>query len=356
MSEGGGRTRDVAQGAAEWTRAARTTIDDVAARAGVSIKTVSRVMNDEPGVRAETRERVRDAMKALNYQPSLPARSLAGRRSNLIGLVYENPSANYVFDVQSGAMARTRDAGLRLFIQSCNDLDKDPIPEILAMLEQTHVDGLILTPPLSANHALIAALDERRLPFVRMAPDDLEHGSPRVEMDDEAAAREMTAFLFALGHTDVAFVAGHPEHHSSALRLRGYRAAREGRGLSRASERVEQGYNSVDSGIAAGRRLLGEGHRPTAIFASNDDMAAGVILVAHELGIDMPRELSVAGFDDSKLASIVWPPLTTIRQPTYDMAFAATESLIKRLKGLPVPEVKRLNHEMVVRGSTGPPG
>ena len=210
-------------------RGGRTTIDDVAAQAGVSIKTVSRVMNDEPGVRAETRQRVREVMTALNYQPSLPARSLAGRRSNLIGLVYENPSAHYVFDVQSGAMAKCREANLRLFVQSCNELGESMLPEILAMLDQTHVDGLVLTPPLSSNRKLIAALDQRSIPFVRMAPDDLDHPSPLVEMDDEAAAREMTAYLLELGHKDVAFIAGHPDHYSSALRLRGYRAERAAR-------------------------------------------------------------------------------------------------------------------------------
>jgi LacI family transcriptional regulator len=339
----------------EWVRAARTTIDDVAARAGVSIKTVSRVMNDEPGVRTETRQRVREAMAALNYQPSLPARSLAGRRSNLIGLVYENPSANYVFDVQSGAMAKCRDSNLRLFIQSCNDLGTEPIAEIMAMLEQTHVDGLVLTPPLSADHALIGALDERHLPFVRIAPDDMAHGSPAVEMDDQAAAQEMTAYLFDLGHRDVAFVSGHPGHHSSRLRLAGYRAERERRGLPVKSERVEQGFNTVESGIEAGHRLLEGKSPPSAIFASNDDMAAGVLRIAHELGLEVPGSLSVAGFDDSQLAKIVWPPLTTVRQPSYDMAYAATDLLISRLKGQAVPQVRRLEHEMVIRGSTGPP-
>lgn len=334
-------------------RGGRTTIDDVAAQAGVSIKTVSRVMNDEPGVRAETRQRVREVMTSLNYQPSLPARSLAGRRSNLIGLVYENPSAHYVFDVQSGAMAKCRDANLRLFVQSCNELGESMLPEILAMLDQTHVDGLVLTPPLSSNRKLIAALDQRSIPFVRMAPDDLDHPSPLVEMDDEAASREMTAYLLDLGHKDVAFIAGHPDHYSSALRLRGYRAERAARGLSIEAEQVEQGFNTVDSGVEAGRRLLSRADRPTAVFASNDDMAAGVMLVAHELGLGIPAQLSVAGFDDTQLASIVWPTLTTIHQPSYEMAHAATGLLISRVKDIEVPHVSRLKHQMVVRGSTG---
>src|SRR4051794_2712039 len=203
---------------------ARKTIDDVAALAGVSIKTVSRVLNDEPSVRPDTRGRVEEAMAALNYQPSLPARSLAGRRSNLIGLVYENPSANYVFDVQSGAMARCREGKLRLFIQSCNGLGDQLIGEVLAMIEQTHVDGLVVTPPLSANRALIALLERQGLPFVRIGPDEEDFDSPAVVIDDHAAAAAMTDYLIDLGHERIGFIAGHPEHRSSHLRKDGYRS------------------------------------------------------------------------------------------------------------------------------------
>lgn len=335
---------------------ARTTIDDVAARAGVSIKTVSRVLNDEPGVRPETRDRVRAVMTALNYHPSLPARSLAGRRSNLLGLVYENPSANYVFDVQNGAMAKCRDANRRLFVLSCNDLGDLTVGEILAMAEQTHVDGLVLTPPLSTNHALIAALDEQGVIFVRVAPDAFDHPSPKVEIDDRAAAREMTEHLLALGHESIAFVAGHPDHYSTQLRLEGFHDALAAHGMDAGRVRVEGGFNTVQSGADAARRLLGHSDRPTAIFASNDDMAAGVMRVAHELGIDVPRQLSVAGFDDTELAHILWPPLTTIHQPSYDMAYTATDLLIRMVRGQDVPAATLLEHKLVIRGSTAPLG
>jgi LacI family transcriptional regulator len=330
---------------------ARTTIDDVAAAAGVSIKTVSRVLNDEPGVRSETRGRVREAIATLSYRPSLPARSLAGKRSNLLGLVYANPSANYVFDVQNGAMARCRDAHLRLFIQSCNDLGADTVEEVLAMVDQTHVDGLVVTPPLSSDGALIDALEKRRLPFVRLAPDEFSNGGPCVTMDDEAASREMTEHLLGLGHRRIGFVAGHPEHPSSRLRRRGYQAALDAAGAG-ADQPVEQGYNDTASGYEAGRRLLARADRPTAIFASNDDMAAGVVQAAHELGLDVPRDLSVAGFDDSQIASIVWPALTTIRQPAYEMAFVAAGLLIDVIRGRDAPPVTELAYTLVQRGST----
>jgi LacI family transcriptional regulator len=334
---------------------ARKTIDDVAALAGVSIKTVSRVLNDEPSVRPDTRGRVEDAMAALNYQPSLPARSLAGRRSNLIGLVYENPSANYVFDVQSGAMARCREGKLRLFIQSCNGLGDQLIGEVLAMIEQTHVDGLVVTPPLSANRALIALLERQGLPFVRIGPDEADFDSPAVVIDDDAAAAAMTDYLLDLGHERIGFIAGHPEHSSSHLRKAGYRRAFEARGGAAPEDLTEQGYNTAASGREAALLLLRRADRPTAIFASNDDMAAGVILAAHELGLEVPADLSVAGYDDTQLARIVWPTLTTIHQPTYNMAHAATGLLIDLIRGNDVPRVTRLDFTMQKRGSTAPP-
>jgi LacI family transcriptional regulator len=333
----------------------RCTIHDVAAAAEVSIKTVSRVLNDEPSVRPETRRRVQEAMASLNYQPSLPARSLAGRRSSLIALLFQNPSPNYVFAVQSGAMAKCRETHLRLLVQSGDDLEGKLVDEVLAMVEQTHIDGVVITPPLSANAELIAALESRGLPFVRVAPDGTGHSSPVVEMDDEAAAREMTSYLLALGHRRIGFINGHPGHHSSRLRLQGFEAALREWGIDPAEQPSEQGYNSFESGLAAARRLLASTGRPTAIFASNDDMAAGTIFAAHEFGIKVPDQLSVSGFDDTQLASTIYPPLTTVHQPSYDMAYAATALLIDLVRGRDVPRSTQLGYNLVKRGSTAPP-
>ncbi|WP_114954360.1 LacI family DNA-binding transcriptional regulator [Sphingosinicella terrae] len=333
----------------------RKTIDDVAALAGVSIKTVSRVLNDEPSVRADTRRRVEEAMAALNYQPSLHARSLAGRRSSLVGLVYDNPSANYVFAVQSGAIARCRESKLRLFIQSCDGLDDRLIGEVLAMVDQTHVDGLVVTPPLSSNAELLEALRRRRLPFVLIAPDVPVAGAPSVVMDDRAAAREMTEYLLGLGHRHIGVIAGHPDHGSSRLREAGWRDALLAHGEQAGPDLVAQGYNTAASGREAAHALLAAAERPTALFACNDDMAAGAILAAHELGLVLPDQLSIAGFDDTELAGLIWPPLTTIHQPVYDMAYRATELLVQLVRGEEAPATTRLDHRLVVRASTGPP-
>ena len=333
----------------------RKTIDDVAALAGVSIKTVSRVLNDEPSVRADTRRRVEEAMAALNYQPSLHARSLAGRRSSLVGLVYDNPSANYVFAVQSGAIARCRESKLRLFIQSCDGLGDRLIGEVLAMVDQTHVDGLVVTPPLSSNAELLGALRRRRLPFVLIAPDHPVEGAPSVVIDDRAAAREITEYLIGLGHRHIGFIAGHPEHGSSRMREAGWRDALAAHGLEPAAHGTAQGYNTAASGREAALALLAGDERPTAIFASNDDMAAGAMLAAHGLGLVLPDDLSIAGFDDTELAGLIWPPLTTVHQPVYDMAYRATELLVQLVRGEQPPAANRLDHRLVERASTGPP-
>jgi LacI family transcriptional regulator len=332
----------------------RKTIHDVAKAAGVAIKTVSRVLNDEPNVRPETRARVLAAAEQLQYQPSLSARSLAGRRSYLIGLVYENPSANYLVDLQHGAMARCRKEKFRLFVHQCSGRGDDLLRDVMGLIDQTHVDGLIVSPPLSELAPLIAALDQRNLPFVRIAPNDLQHPSPYVDMDDEGAAREMTEYLISEGHRRIGFIIGHPNHVASSLRMRGYRAALDQHQIAFDAAYVRQGYFVFESGLEAARELLTAPNPPTAVFASNDDMAAGVLLAAHELAIPVPQRLSIAGFDDTYISRIVWPRLTTVHQPSYDLAFSATDLLLQSLKGADSPRTARLPHKLIRRESTGP--
>ncbi|HWG29113.1 MAG TPA: LacI family DNA-binding transcriptional regulator [Steroidobacteraceae bacterium] len=332
----------------------RKTIDDVAKAAGVAIKTVSRVLNDEPNVREETRARVLAAVEALHYFPSLSARSLAGRRSYLIGLVYENPSANYIVDIQHGAMARCRQEKFRLFVHQCSGRDAELIRDVIGLVDQTHVDGLVVPAPLSQSIDLIRALDRRKLPFVRISPSAIDHRSPSVDMDDEGAAREMTEHLIELGHTRIGFITGHPTHHASALRLDGYRAALQAHRILYEPAYVRQGHFVFESGLGAGRELLALPKRPTAVFASNDDMAAGVLMAAHELGLQVPSQLSVAGYDDTYIARITWPRLTTVHQPSYDMAWSATDLLLQALKNGEGARTSRLAHRLIVRESTAP--
>ncbi|HEY4368082.1 MAG TPA: LacI family DNA-binding transcriptional regulator [Steroidobacteraceae bacterium] len=331
----------------------RAKIHDVADAAGVAIKTVSRVLNNERNVRAETRERVLDVVKRLNYHPSLSARSLAGRRSYLIGLVYENPSANYIVDVQHGAMARCREGKFQLLMHQVIGRGDDLERDVLGLMDQTHLDGLIVTAPLSESMDLIKALDRRALPFVRIAPNDMQHRTPFADMDDAGAAQEMTDYLIGLGHRRIGFIVGHPDHFASSQRLAGYKAALKTHRITYVAELVRQGYFVFDSGAAAARQLLTMPQPPTAIFASNDDMAAGVLMAAHEMGIAVPERLSVAGFDDTYIARTVWPRLTTVHQPSYDLAYTATDLLLQFLQSGVVPESVRLTHRLICRASTG---
>jgi len=332
----------------------RKTITDVAKAAGVAIKTVSRVLNNEPRVRPATRERVLAAVKELNYHPSISARALAGRRSFLIGLVYEKPSPNYIMDVQNGAMARCREEHFQLIMHHCTVRGDELAKDIGGFADQTHVDGLVLTPPLSSSKELIHALDARKLPFVRIAPNRVKHDSPYVDVDDLAAAQEMTEYLIGIGHRRIGFVVGNPDHYASGRRLEGYKAALHRHGIPFRADYVKQGYFVFDSGLQSGAELLSMPDRPTAIFASNDDMAAGVLLAAHQRGLRVPADLSVAGFDDAPVSRFVSPTLTTVFQPAYELAYAATDMLLQLLKTPKLSKSRQFAHRLVCRASTAP--
>ncbi|GAB4199860.1 MAG: LacI family DNA-binding transcriptional regulator [Wenzhouxiangellaceae bacterium] len=339
----------------------RVIIDDVARLAGVSIKTVSRVLNQEPNVRAATREKVQLAVEQLNYQPSLSARSLAGDRSHLIGLLYDNPSVNYIAGLQEGTQRRCRQSGYHLIAEPVGH-DTNTMLERVAMLQrQLRIDGVILTPPVCDNQEVIDLLNRHHTPFVLIAPEHNHSSAACVLMDDLMAAYDMTAYLIRLGHRNIAFIKGHPDHGASHLRYQGFRKAMKEHQLSVPRGYVRQGYFSYRSGMNCAEKLLSLEQPPTAIFASNDDMAAGVMAAAHRHGIQVPETLSVAGFDDSPVASVIWPQLSTIRQPMADMAATATELLISQLSsGNREPDKQMLTRryldfELVLRGSCAPP-
>lgn len=339
---------------------ARATLHDVAAKAGVSIKTVSRVVNNEPNVRPGTRDAVLKAIKALDYRPDTSARRLAGRRSYLVGLLYEdpspyeNPSANYVIDIQGGVLERVRAESYDLLIHPCNYQSARIVREIKSLVAQTRVDGLILAPPLAEMAKIVAALRELGTPFVRISPGQRTRSHEAVHTNDRAACADMTRYLASLGHKRIAFIVGHPDHRAVANRYLGYKDGLESSGLTLDKSLVQQGYNTFESGEKSARVLLLQPDPPTAIFASNDDMAAGVLRVAHEMGIAIPAELSVAGFDDVPLARQIWPSLTTIRQPTKEMAAAAAELLFARIKGDDGAGPIVVEAPLVLRESTGP--
>ncbi|MFT4074232.1 MAG: LacI family DNA-binding transcriptional regulator [Asticcacaulis sp.] len=308
-----------------------STINDVARLAGVSIKTVSRVMNDEPNVREETRTKVKEAAARLHYRPNLLARSLAGSRSFLIGLLYDNPSSSYVIDLQQGVIERCRQSGYHVLSEPQDSLAPDIGRAIASLLATIRLDGVVLTPPLCDMAVVLDAVEAAGVPYVRVSPSLFPGRSALVEMDDVQAAYEMTKFLLAHGHTDIGFVRGHPEHGSSHRRYDGFAKAMHEAGIEPPSHRIAQGYNSFASGLEAARALFRDpGDLPAAIFASNDEMAFGVMAYAQQTGARVPDQVSVVGFDDTPGSVIVWPHLTTIRQPVTDLAYAAADMLLSR--------------------------
>ncbi|MBW8192548.1 LacI family DNA-binding transcriptional regulator [Neiella marina] len=301
------------------------TIQHVADRAGVSKMTVSRVLNQDVKVSDKTRAKVMDAVQALNYRPNISARQLAGSKSYFIGLLYDNPSQGYVSQFLLGALKRCRATGYHLVIDQCQGSSQDKVRMTRDFVASTRVDGVILLPPLCDVPEILGTLKQSGTPFVRIAPNaDLE-ASPYVCMDDYQAAYDMTQELIQAGHRDIGFIIGHPNHGTSRLRYQGFLDAMRSNRINCPPEHIEQGYFTYKSGLQAASKLLGLVNRPTAIFASNDDMAAAVTSAAHIHGLGVPEDVSVAGFDDVEIASSLWPPLTTIRQPIAEMAECAIE-------------------------------
>jgi LacI family transcriptional regulator len=329
----------------------RASIKDVSELAGVSVKTVSRVLNGQPYVREETREKVEKAMRELGFRPSIAARTLAGNKSGQIALIYDNHSPFYMHQIQIGCWERCHEAGVRLLSQPVEVADPRVGEEVRGLVTETQVDGIILSSPVTDCAPVLAALETMGIRFVRISPGTNHALTSSVFMDDAQAADDMTTSLVNKGHQRIGFIKGHPNHMASEDRLFGYRRALDRAGIMFEPQLVAQGLFDFDSGVRAGARFLSMPEPPTAVFASNDDMAAGVLSIAHDRGIDVPGELSVAGFDDTTLARMVWPKLTTIRQPVRELAYAATELL---LDGKPVSH-RRLPHELIERDSVAPP-
>ena len=337
----------------------KATIDDVAAMAGVSIKTVSRVTNNEPNVRESTREKVQRAVRKLKYRPNTSARSLAGNRSYLIGLLYddpdlyENPSSNYIVNIQQGALRVCKAENYDLLIHPCNYKDKNLGAEIRDLISHSKLDGVILSPPLSDKTSIIATIEKTGTPLVRISP--AEKSAISVNTNDRQLCAEMTEHLASLGHRRIAFITGNPDHKALKKRFLGYQDGLKNAGLRLIMGLVRDGDNSFGSGQECARSLLRSKNPPSAIFACNDDMATGVLRVAGQMGIKVPAELSVAGFDDIPLAQQSYPSLTTIRQPVRQMAEMAVEILMDQVRSRPATEKPHaVDAVLKIRESTGP--
>lgn len=332
----------------------KATIFDVAKLAGVSIKTVSRVVNNEPNVRSKTRQAVMNAVERLHYRPNAAARGLSGKRSYTIGLVYENPHEfSYVGAVLNGALAACEAEGYSLLLRPLTLPDSAVAVRVRQFAQQAAVDGILLPAPLGDIEEVMRVVHELKLPHATISPRCADEDAIKVYCEDEHASFELTEYLVQRGHRVIGFIKGHPDHDASAKRLSGYRRALKEHGIRFDSKLVRQGYFDFVSGRACAASLLDGDRTPSVIIASNDDMAAGVMVEAHERGVAIPEELAVVGFDDSPLASQMWPPLTTVRQPVAEMAESATRLLIARTRGEQVSSMpsERFKCELVIRSS-----
>lgn len=331
-----------------------TTIRDIAGKAGVSVKTVSRIINNEPMVGSETRTRVLAVMQDLEYVPNIMAQRLARGRSMVIGLLIHNSTWAYLSDVLEASLEVARQRGYGIMTRLVDVNKPADHEELLRMVAQQRAEGFLFTPPCDNLPELLESLQKRNVPFVRLTPHDRRLPQPQVSANDYQGARDMTEHLLSLGHRRVGFIMGNPDHQASHDRLAGFRDTLLAHDLTLDPALVRQGDWQFNSGVVGGRELLEMDPRPTAIFASNDDMAAGVLSTAHRMKISVPEALSVAGFDDVPLAEQVWPPLTTVRQPIHQIAKLATSLLIDLLEGKTLSALHHeLPTELVLRESTG---
>ncbi|MFZ4878230.1 LacI family DNA-binding transcriptional regulator [Janthinobacterium sp. Mn2066] len=331
------------------------TVHDVARMAGVSAMTVSRVINGRASVSALTRDKVEAAIAALRYRPNLAAR--AARTGTLrIGLLYSNPSAAFLSEFLVGAMDQCRQGGGQLLLERCDGLASQRTA--IACLVEAGVDGILVPPPLCDSAEVLAQLNQMGVPAIAVATARPAPGVSAVRIDDYQGALAMTQYLIAQGHRDIGFIEGDPAHTPALLRRQAFEDAMRAAGLAVPPQRVAQGYFTYRSGLDAARELLNGSTRPTAIFASNDDMAAATLAVAHGMGLQVPQDLSVCGFDNTPVATTVWPELTTIHQPIADMARAAVQLVIDEIRQRRAGETATATHQLMeftlmVRASSG---
>lgn len=336
-------------------RARRATIKDVAAQVGVSAMTVSRAINGRDGIKAETRAAVMAAIESLAYKPNAAARSLVTSAELRLGVIYSNRSAAFMSEFLMGVFEEADARGARLVILR-TPKGKIPSAKNLKDFIASGLSGVLLTPPLGDSTALLRLFEEAHLPTATVGAYAAA-GSISVRINDRQAACEMSRHLLSLGHRRIGFIVGNPDQAASAERMAGfYEAVREIDGVE---TYIAQGDFSFDSGLAAAEQLLDRSPPPTAIFASNDDMAAAVVSVAHRRHLDVPQDLTVVGFDDTMAAVTLWPPLTTVHQPVRKLGAEALRLLaaqVSKPAQHPQPTGDRLlEHKIVHRQSEAPP-
>ncbi len=347
-------TGDEAAGRIEPGR--RPTINDIARLANVSKKTVSRVINESPFVQEETRKRIAELMKTHGYEPDPQARGLAFRRSFLIGMIYDNPNAQMVVKLQEGVLEGVRGSGFELVVHPCDRSARNFLSDVRGFVQRQKLLGVVLLPPVSENDTLTAMLTELGCHYVRVASAVIDDSAHLVSANDRLGTAEAANHLMDLGHTRIGFIEGPPGFRSRKERRLGFEEALSRRGQKLPESLVTDGAYTYESGVAAAETLLSRTPRPTAIFAANDEMAAGVYAVARQKGLTIPRDLSIVGFDDTPVSARLFPALTTVRWPIPEMGRSAARKLLDMRPGERVSAPDEvLTPYLVVRDSTAPP-
>lgn len=335
--------------------ARKPTINDVARLAGVSKKTVSRVINRSPLLNEETRERVAKVIRELDYTPNPQARALALRRNFLIGLIHDNPNAQMVLNMQQGILEALQGTEFEMVVRPVDRNSSMMLEDVRHFLERQRLFGVVILPPISENDALAQLCDEVGCRYVRMGSAQLDDSAHMVASNDREVVREATGHLIAQGHSLIALIEGPDGFRSARERRLGFEDALKAAGMKLPRSLIAQGNYTFETGVTAANRLLDLSPRPTAIFASNDEMAAGIVFAARERGIAIPDELSVIGFDDTPIAAHIWPPLTTVRWPIVSMARAAARKLVGDMIGGVGDQPSMLPSMLIHRSSVAPP-
>jgi LacI family transcriptional regulator len=336
-----------------------STIDDVAKAAGVARVTVSRVLNNEQNVRPVTRDRVRRAVEELGYSVNQQARALASGEGRQILLLHSHsperePNSYYDAGLELGALRACSSLGFDLITRSVDPNGQDRGRLLSSILERERPKGVIVSPPLSDDIELLHAAQAASVQLVAIsAGNDARTIVSAVGIDERAGGFAVGKYLVSLGHRCLGFITGPPEHRSAALRYDGFLDALRQAGIDAEPWRA-MGDFTFKSGVEAADRLLRSKVRITALACANDDMAAGAMLALHRAGLEIPAAMSVTGFDDTPMSEIIWPPLTTVRQPIKFFAERAVHILAESQEDA-APHYEQVEHELIIRESTAPP-
>jgi LacI family transcriptional regulator len=333
-----------------------STINDVARLAGVSKRTVSRVLNNSPKVNAETREKIEKIIAELAYAPSKQARGLASSRSYLIGLLYDDPNAIVIHSVQKGILDACASHGYEMVVHPTPYQSDDLIGNVLNFVARSKLDGLVIMPPISANEELVSALQNQGIPYVRLIAKMVDEEEKIIVSNDRSAMQQVADLFHQKGRKDIGVILGPPHRLATAERFEGLKSALAVHGLSINKKHVDEGDFSYESGLASAKKILSAKTRPDAIFASNDQMAIAVIHTAEDLGIKIPEELIVVGYDDEPMSARLRPSLTTLKRSNENMAEAAALKLIAAITDNPTVAknvTTEFTPQLILRQSTG---